>query len=119
MATFSTNQVRQFYVATAFKTSHVIESDTAGAIAVSNDTEKKHLYFEYKGADNRMRSDLIDIENILYAKATSADSMAYKMKSATIALDSSVNGGAPVAGQDYILRIAFKQYGSCLFWHDC
>lgn len=110
MATFSTNQVRQFYVATAFETSHVIESDTAGAIAVSNDTEKKHLYFEYKGADNRMRSDLIDIENILYAKATSADSMAYKMKSATIALDSSVNGGAPVAGQDYILRIAFKQY---------
>lgn len=110
MATFSVNQVRQFYVATAFKTSHVIESDTAGAIAVSNDTEKKYLYFEYKGADNRMRSDLIDIENILYAKATSADSMAYKMKSATIALDSSVNGGAPVAGQDYILRIAFKQY---------
>lgn len=110
MATFSTNQVRQFYVATAFETSHVIESDTAGAIAVSNDAEKKHLYFEYKGADNRMRSDLIDIENILYAKATSADSMAYKMKSATIALDSSVNGGAPVAGQNYILRIAFKQY---------
>lgn len=110
MATFSTNQVRQFYVATASKTPHVIESDTAGTIAVSNDTEKKHLYFEYKGADNRMRSDLIDIENILYAKATSADSMAYKMKSATIALDSSVNGGAPVAGQDYILRIAFKQY---------
>lgn len=110
MATFSVNQVRQFYVATAFSTSHVIESDTAGAIAVSNDTEKKHLYFEYKGADNRMRSDLIDIENILYAKATSAGSMAYKMKSATIALDSSVNGGIPVAGQDYILRIAFKQY---------
>ena len=110
MATFSTNQVRQFYVATASKTPHVIESDTAGTIAVSSDTEKKHLYFEYKGADNRMRSDLIDIKNILYAKATSADSMAYKMKSATIALDSSVNGGTPVAGQDYILRIAFKQY---------
>lgn len=110
MATFSTNQVRQFYVATVFKALHVAESDAAGAIAVLNDTEKKHLYFEYKGADNRMRSDLIDIKNILYAKATSADSMAYKMKSATIALDSSVNGGAPVAGQDYILRIAFKQY---------
>lgn len=110
MATFSVNQVRQFYVATAFNNPHVVESDTAGTIAVSNDAEKKHLYFEYKGADNRMRSDLIDIENILYAKATSADSMAYKMKSATIALDSSVNGGTPVAGQDYILRIAFKQY---------
>lgn len=110
MATFSTNQVRQFYVATKFEDSNVTESDIAGTIAVSNDAEKKHLYFKYKGADSRMRSDLIDIENILYAKATSAGDMAYKMKSATITLDSSVNDGNPVAGQDYILRIAFKQY---------
>lgn len=110
MATFSVNQVRQLYVATAFKTSHVLASDAAGSIAVKNDTAKSHLYFEYKGADNLMRSDLIDIKNILYAKATNATAMAHGLKSVTIALDSNVNGGAPVAGQDYILRIAFKQY---------
>ena len=57
-----------------------------------------------------MRSDLIDTKNILYAKATDATAMAHDLKSVTIALDSNVNGGAPVAGQDYILRIAFKQY---------
>lgn len=110
MATFSVNQVRQLYVATAFKTPHVLASDAAGSIAVKNDTAKSHLYFEYKGADNLMRSDLIDTKNILYAKATDATAMAHVLKSVTIALDSNVNGGAPVAGQDYILRIAFKQY---------
>ena len=110
MATFSTNQVRQLYVAKALKTSHVLASDAAGSIAVKNDTAKNHLYFEYKGADNLMRSDLIDIKNILYAKATDANDMAHKLKAVTVTLDSDVNAGAPVAGQDYILRIAFKQY---------
>lgn len=110
MATFSTNQVRQLYVAKALKTPHVLASDTAGSIAVKNDTAKNHLYFEYKGADNLMRSDLIDIKNILYAKVTDADNMAHKLKSVTVTLDTNVNGGTPVAGQDYILRIAFSQY---------
>lgn len=110
MATFSTNQVRQLYVAKVLKTSHVLASDAAGSIAVKNDTAKNHLYFEYKGADNLMRSDLIDIKNILYAKATGADDMAHKLKSVTVTLATDVNGGAPVAGQDYILRVAFRQY---------
>lgn len=110
MATFSTNQVRQLYVANALKTPHVLASDAAGSIAVKNDPAKKLLYFEYKGADNLMRSDLIDIKNILYAKATDANAMAHELKSVTVTLDTNVNGGAPVAGQDYILRIAFRQY---------
>ena len=107
---YSVNQVRQLYVAKALKTPHVLASDAAGSIAVKNDTAKNHIYFEYKGADNLMRSDLIDIKNILYAKATDADDMAHELKAVTVALDSEVNAGAPVAGQDYILRIVFKQY---------
>ena len=107
---YSVNQVRQLYVAKALKTTPVLASDAAGSIAVKNDTAKNHMYFEYKGADNLMRSDLIDIKNILYAKATDADDMAHKLKAVTVTLDSEVNAGAPVAGQDYILRIAFKQY---------
>ena len=107
---YSVNQVRQLYVAKALKPSHVLASDAAGSIAVKNDTAKNHLYFEYKGADNLMRSDLIDIKNILYAKATDANAMAHKLKAVTVTLDSDVNAGTPVAGQDYILRIVFKQY---------
>lgn len=110
MATFSTNQVRQLYVVKALKTPNVLASDAAGSIAVKNDTAKNHLYFGYKGADNLMRSDLIDIKNILYAKATDADDMAHELKAVTVTLDSEVNAGNPVAGQDYVLRIVFKQY---------
>lgn len=110
MATFSTNQVRQLYVAKALNDSQVLASDAAGTIAVKNDTAKNHLYFEYKGADNLMRSDLIDIKNILYAKATDADDMAHKLKAVTVTLDNKVSADAPVAGQNYILRIVFKQY---------
>ena len=110
MATFSVNQVRQLYVATSVKSPNVLSSDAAGAIAVKGDTAKSHVYFEYKGADNLMRSDLIHTENILDVKVTKPESMAYKMKSVTVALDSEVNGGEPIAGQDYILRIRFNQF---------
>lgn len=109
MATFSTNQVRQLYVATA-KSPNVIASDTAGSIAVKSDTAKSHLYFEYMGAGGMTRSDLIDIKNILYAKATDADDLAYDLAKYKLTLDDTVNGGEPVVAQDYILRIAFRNY---------
>lgn len=110
MATFSTNQVRQLYVATALKSTNVIASDTAGSIAVKSDTAKSHLYFEYMGAGGMTRSDLIDIKNILYAKATDADDLAYDLAKYKLTLDNTVNGGKPVVVQDYILRIAFRNY---------
>lgn len=110
MSVFSTNQVRQLYVAKEVKSSHVLASDGAGSIALISDNKKSHLYFEYKGADNLMRSDIIDVKNILYAKSTDPKAMERNLKSVIVTLDSSVNGGAPVAGQDYILRIAFRQY---------
>lgn len=109
MATFSTNQVRHLYVAKAQKTA-VAATDTAGTIAVLSDTAKNHMYFSYKSVDNLMRSDLIDLKNIIYAKAASASTMAHKIKSFKVTLNSSINSGKPVSGQDYILRIAFKQY---------
>lgn len=110
MATFSTNQARHLYVVKAFKTPSVLNTDEAGAIAVKTNNTKEHLYFEYKGALNLMRSDLIATNNILYAKATSADKMSRKLKSYTIALNKEVNGGVPAVGLDYILRVVISQY---------
>lgn len=110
MATFSTNQVRQLYVATALESPNVTASNTAGSIAVKSDTAKSHLYFEYMGAGGMTRSDLIDIKNILYAKATDADDLAYDLAKYKLTLDDTVNGGEPVVAQDYILRIAFRNY---------
>lgn len=110
MATFSTNQARQLYVAEALKSSNVISTDAVGSIAVKSDTAKNHLYFEYMGAGGMLRSDLIDIKNIMYAKATDADDLAHGLAKYKVTLDPTVNGGSPVAGQDYILRIAFRNY---------
>ena len=107
--TFSENQVRQLYVATAVKSS-VAATDTAGTIAVKTDTAKTHLYFQYKGADNLMRSDLFDPKSILDAKVTPASALASNLKVKTLVLDPTVNGGNPIAGQDYVLRISFRQY---------
>lgn len=109
MATFSTNQARQLYVAGALK-SNVISTDAVGSIAVKSDTAKNHLYFEYMGAGGMLRSDLIDIKNIMYAKATDADDLAHELAKYKVTLDPTVNDGSPVAGQDYILRIAFRNY---------
>lgn len=110
MATFSTNQARQLYVANALKSPSEIATNAAGSIAVKLDTAKSHLYFEYMGAGGMTRSDLIDIKNILYAKATDADDLAYDLAKYKLTLDTTVNGGEPVVAQDYILRIAFRNY---------
>ena len=108
MATFSVNQNRQLYVANAYKAS-VAETDAAGTISVKADSAKNHFYFPYKGVESLMRSDLIDIKNVIYAKSTDADDMAYKLKSVTVTLDKGINGGAPISSQDYVLRIVFRQ----------
>lgn len=110
MATFSVNQTRQVYVAKELKSPNVIVTDKAGAIAVKSDTAKTHVYFEYMGAGGMTRSDLIDTKNIIYAKATDADAMAHQLAKYKLTLDSTVNEGNPISGQDYLLRIVFRNY---------
>lgn len=109
MATFSVNQVRHLYVADQ-QADAVTAADKKATIALKADDAKSHIYFAYKGATDLMRSDLINIKDILYVKATDASKMARKLKVVTIALNNQVNGGNPVVGQDYIVRIAFRQY---------
>lgn len=111
MGVYSTNQVRHLYVANAVKDA-VTATDAVGTIAAIKqaDTDATNLYFSYKGADTVLRSDVIDLKNLLSIKATKAEHMAHELKAVTVTLDNSVNSGAPVGGQDYILRIAFRQY---------
>lgn len=118
MGNFSVNQVRQLYVVekvqgTAKTTDGTVsESDKAGTIALKKDAEGKNLFFQYKGAANLMRSDLVNIDNILYAKAVSAKDPTQKhaFKQVTVKLDEDVNEGTPIGGQDYILRICINPY---------
>lgn len=110
MATFSTNQARQLYVSKALKTPNVLATDTVGSIAVKSDTSKEHMYFEYIGAGGLVRSDLMETASITKVKATDGNALAYSLAKYKMILDPSVNSGAPIGGQDYILRIAFRNY---------
>ena len=110
MATFSTNQVRQLYVVNSYSSGTVTQASNVGTIGVKADNDKSHLYFEYRGADNLMRSDLIKIDNIISATPTKGHTLSTLQPHYTIKLDPNINGGNPIPGQDYILRIAFRQY---------
>ena len=107
--TFSTNQVRHLYVVKGTQAS-VGTADTAGKLAVKADSAKSHLYFEYKSPGGLVRSDLIDIKNIIAAKATDAKSLRRELAQVKVTLDTAVNGGLPVPGQDYLLRVAIRQF---------
>lgn len=106
MATFSTNQTRQLYVATA-NNNTVFNKDTQTGAAL------KHAYLTQTNATGEpVRSDLIDPKNVLWVKYTPAADMARDLKAVTVTLDATVNGGDPIVGQDYILRINFRQFAS-------
>lgn len=92
------------YVATAQKAS-VAKTDAAGTIAVKSNTAKTEMYFNYVGADKTvMRSDLIKVDSIMYAKATKADALKLKLKSVKVSLADDL-----IPGEDYILRINIQQ----------
>lgn len=110
MANFSINQVRHLYVAKALKSStNLLTTDAAGSILPKGDTAKTHLYFQYMSPGGIVRSDLIAVDKIMSAKATGSDELAHKLTRVLLTLNADVNA-APVAGQEYITRIAFRQY---------
>lgn len=110
MAVFSINQVGQLYVAKELKTGNaLLATDKAGAILPKADTAKTTLYLQYMSPAGIVSSDKINIANVMYAKATDASAMAHKLARYELTLDADVSA-TPVAGQEYILRLAFRHY---------
>lgn len=110
MANFSINQVRHLYVAKALKSgANLLATDAAGSILPKGDTAKTQMYFQYMSSAGIVRSDLIAVDKIMYAKATGSEDLAHKLTRVLLTLDANVNA-TPVAGQEYITRIAFRQY---------
>ena len=107
MATFSVNQNRQLFVA-----KNVVTTTPAavGDLKLGSDKAGTYMYFQHMGHGGLTRSDKIDLSNVMYAKTTKAGALSRKLKNATVTLDSEVNGGNPISGQDYVLRIFFRQY---------
>lgn len=110
MSNFSVNQSRHLYVVSAVSDAQtpVTEASnvgTIGGVKVINDGTKKELYFMYKGAKSLLKSDFINLANLDYAKAFKASDLATTLKKVKVELDSTINSGNPVTGQDYELVI--------------
>ena len=110
MNIFSVNQVNQVYVVGDLKTT-AAGVTSEGDLFMGTTPDGKSIYFVHKGKGGITRSDLIDIDKIMYVKGTPASATSYKLKTATITLNSDyLDSSNLVAGQDYILRIAFNNY---------
>ena len=108
MAVFSTNQVRQLYVV-----DNVVSSESALATAGDIFAKKSgdDIYFKYVGAlGDTMRTDIVNQKQLIYTSVATSDELAYKLKGQKITLNPNVNGGAPIEGRDYLLRVLFSEY---------
>lgn len=115
MAVFSTNQVRHLYVAKNVGTEKNGVLPTVGDILPINkeDQNGNYLYFKYRGFGGPMRSDLIKVDSIRWAKHSPATSKTQNrfLQKAQVKLDPSyLTDGKVVSGQDYILRIVIRQF---------
>ena len=108
MAVFSTNQVRQLYVV-----DNVASSESALATAGDIFAKKSgdDIYFKYVGAlGDTMRTDIVNQKQLIYTSVATSDKLAYKLKGQKITLNPNVNGGKPIEGRDYLLRVLFSEY---------
>lgn len=107
----SLKQVRHLYVANALvEENKKILNKGDIKIGTTKNTFQKEIYFQVKGYDTVLKSDYIPVNSIVYAKAIRAKDMEVHMKKVTVTLKENVNGGAPIVGQDYILRINLRQF---------
>lgn len=120
MAVFSTNQVRQFYVVKNWieDPAGINSASPDGSISLAcscfggeggtkgNAVGDKEIYFIYKGAtDTPLKSDRIQVKNINYVKLATPDDMKVGLTKVKVELNAD-----PIAGQDYVLRIVFRQF---------
>ena len=108
MAVFSTNQVRQLYVV-----DNVVSTESSLATAGDIFAKKSgdDIYFKYVGAlGDTMRTDIVNQKQLIYTSVATADELDYKLKGQKITLNPNVNGGKPIEGRDYILRVLFSEY---------
>ena len=104
---FSTNQNRQLYVVTGSLTEGIANlGANVGNVASITDVDGNKAV-AYRGVKGIQRTDLVDPKSITWGNLTEADATNIKLKAYTVTLKED-----PRSGQDYILRINFRQlYG--------
>lgn len=106
MATFSTNQARQIYVAKEVKdTPSVVTAE--GDIALGAPENADYIYFQYQGPETILRSDILKKDLITSVKLTHGNNIQKFLNEYEVTITNN-----PVAGQEYILRIDMLGYAS-------
>lgn len=117
MNIFTANQVNQVYVlkpnstvVASLDASHQItKANNLGSVGMGITTDGKNIFFKHLGAGGLVRSDLIEVANIIDIKATPASAMARSLMSAKVTLNTeALNNSKPIAGEDFVLRIKFQ-----------
>lgn len=109
MAIFNVNQNNQFYVVSTVVTETPANE---GEVQVVKNINERQVAFKHFGKGGLTRTDLIDLDKVCYATLTDASKMRRKAKKAVISLSTDVNGGKPVIGQDYVVRVHINKYFS-------
>ena len=116
MANYSVNQVHQFYGAVN-ATSYASGGSAKGQISKVVKTADNELYFLFNGADTVLKSDDIKLDT-LKVNVVDATKNVTTMKKVQVVITNN-----PVAGQDYILGINFKNFFSSgdasQYYKDC
>ena len=104
---FSTNQVMQLFVlgsgdTVEVKTIYTSDgSDGIGAIVQVKDSKNNVID----------TSDIIDLRNITHVTQSLAINDTLSRKGLLVKLNSAVNGGAPIAGENYVLTLVYRGFG--------
>ena len=101
------NQVRHLYVVKETPTTETPTAVGGVGVKTAGEGKNKTMYFQYMSPAGLVGTDKIAVENIMYAKVTRATALRYgkKIKKVVLSEDADV-----VAGQEYILRLTFRQY---------
>lgn len=104
MSTFSVNQSNQLYVVTAYGSALPTSASAIGTGFFKKGADGK-LRLGYKGPGGVVSSPSFSIEELIAAGAKKASELVRPLNKYKVALSAN-----PIAGQDYILRIAFRNF---------
>ena len=107
MTNFSTNQVMQFYVHDGDHKLVVDKKFADGSFSMAITTDGVAPAADGKNAIGRTDK----IENVMWATLTKAAKLETPYKKVTLEFKDEVNDGAPIVGQDYIVKVSYPAIG--------
>lgn len=105
---FSVNQVKNLYVVKSVL-SGGNQPTNPGDVTVFKNANGS-VYLKYMGEGGLITSDVIKPDQIIYATSKTAANERTNLKKATLTLNPGINGGNPIAGEDYIVDIMVSNY---------